>query len=178
MASQGPIVASIYEVEPKQVIKRRIEALVASTNAELPANRKIDLVDAYTVLGRLLDKTITDFSNPELREIKVMREFQDYLKVASRAVAPKYAHDQLDMLPIGHPMSTKKQLSLSNQDMFEHRIAWMAADPRIAEEHRPLVASAYRAQPGSVERDYLVARLEAMPISEIPRETIVSLLES
>jgi hypothetical protein len=173
-----PIVASIYEVEPKQVIKRRIEALVASTNATLPANRKVDLVDAYTVLARLMDKTLLDFQNPELREIKVMQEFQDFMKVASQAVEPKYCVGQLDMLPIGHPMSTKEQLSLSDEDMREHRISWLSADPRISEEHRPLVASAYRATAGSVERDYLVARIQSIPLGEIPRDTIVSLLES
>jgi hypothetical protein len=172
-----PIVASTYTVEPREYIRGQIQALTASANKSVLPGRKVDVYDVYHALDRAMDKTARLLQEPEKREIVVMREISDFIKVATTGTDPKFCHDYLDLLPIGHPLSTKDMAELSYEDLAEHKVLWLSADPEISDNFRPLVASAYRSEVGSVERKYLVARLESLPSSEIPRKTVVSLLD-
>jgi hypothetical protein len=172
-----PVVASAFTVEPREYIRGQIQALTASANKSVLPGRKVDVYDVYQALDRVMDKTVQIFQEPEKREIIVMREISDFLKVATTGTEPKFCHDYLDLLPVGHPLSTKDMAELSYEDLAEHKVLWLSADPEITETFRPLVASAYRSEVGSVERKYLVARLESLPSSDIPRKTVVSLLE-
>jgi hypothetical protein len=60
--------------------------------------------------------------------------------------------------------------------LTEFKAEWVAADPRISEEFRPLVASAYKTKPNSIEREYAVAQLEVVSSDAVPKDLILSLI--
>jgi hypothetical protein len=58
---------------------------------------------------------------------------------------------------------------------MEFKAEWISADPRIAEEFRPLVASAYKTNTNSLEREYVLAKLEATSPVDVPRDVVLGL---
>ena len=177
MNEDQPVIESLYRLEPRSVVEDNVLALVASANEQVPSARKLERLYTYQALERAMDKTALLFTQPAVREITVMREVSDFIKVATFGSEPKYCHDYLDLLPVGHPLSTRSAETLSVEDVEEHRVLWRAGDPRVSDEHRPLVASAIRSEPNSVERKFLLARLESMPTTEIPRDLVINLIE-
>jgi hypothetical protein len=171
------VIESTHRLEPRAVLEDSVIALVASANQQVPNARKLERLYVYEALNRAMDKTALLFTNPEVREINVMREVSDFVKVATFGSEPKFCQDYLDLLPVGHPLSQRSTETLSAEDVAEHGILWRAGDPRVSDEHRPLVASAFRAAPDSVERKFLVARLDGMPSEEMPKDLVIHLIE-
>ena len=63
-----------------------------------------------------------------------------------------------------------------SEDISYARAEWLAADARIDEEYRPVVASAYVAERGSVDEKFGVAILESVDSTIVPRDVILSIL--
>jgi hypothetical protein len=174
----GAVVASIYKKVEKPInISAEALALVASANAVAVSSRKVGRFEAMEVLSRSLERTIMNFQNPEQRAFTALREVSDYINMATTGAQPKIAKAHTDLLPVGHPMSTKFHM-FSMEEVAKQRGEWMSADPRIAEEFRPLVASAFETPVGSLQREYLLAKLEAAPATDVPREVVLSLTAS
>jgi hypothetical protein len=171
-----PALPSIRTEKPDFSIAEEIQALVASVNRITPTRRQVPIYDALAVAGRSLSRTIREFQNPSKRAFTAIREVSDFINTAVSGKPTKIGVEHYDLLPIGHPLSTKS-VELSEQDRKGYEADWFAADPRIAEEHRPLVASAYLSEPNSVERKYAVAHLEALGYEDVPMEVVVSLLD-
>ena len=171
------ILESSYVTVPRERVESRAYALLASANSAVPAERCVDVADVSELLDRLAVDTATLVANSSLRAFKIVRTVNDFLQVATKGSEPKLCQNYLDLLPVGHPMSTRDPLSLTASAVNEFKIRWLSADPMVAKEYRPLVASAFRAEPGSIERDFLVARLEALPAGEVPRSVVLSLSE-
>jgi hypothetical protein len=171
------VIESTHRLEPRAVLEDTVLSLVASANQQVPSARKIERRYVYEALHRAMDRTALLFTQPEVREINVMREVSDFVKVATFGSEPKFCQDYLDLLPVGHPLSQRSIGTLSAEDVVEHGILWRAGDPRVSDEHRPLVASAFRAAPNSVERKFLAARLDGLPSEEIPKDLLVHLIE-
>lgn len=164
-------------VIPKQYnIIGQAMALVASANSSVPVERNISRYDAERVLERALDRTALSVTNLDFRELKVLREFSDFVEAATTGRNLKVSLDYSDFLPYGHSQSTKNVSQLSAEELRERKIQWEVSNPQIQDEYRPMIASAYRAPAGTVERDYLVARLQASPVGAVPAQTLLDLI--
>jgi hypothetical protein len=171
-----PAIPSIYTDKPTFSIGDEIQSLVASVNRTIPIRRQVPIYDALAVAGRSLARTVREFTNPSKRAFVALREVSDFVNTAVSGKPTRIGIEHYDLLPIGHPLSTK-EVEISAQDRREFEADWFAADPRISEEYRPVVASAYLSAPDSVERKYALAHLEALGYEDIPMEVVVALLD-
>ena len=169
------VLESSYVAPPRERVEARATALLASANATVPPERRVDVADMRELLDRLAVDTATLVASSSVRAFRILRVVNDFFQVATKGSEPKLCENYLDLLPVGHPMSTRDPLSLTASAVGELRARWMSGDPRIAEEYRPLIASAFRADPGSIEREFLLTRLEALPAKDVPRQVILSL---
>jgi hypothetical protein len=170
----APALPSIYKKSEKTSVVEDAIAIVASANASTLPARQVGRYEMMEVLERSLNRTILNLTNPSQRAFTAIREISDFVNMATTGAKPKIAGVHADLLPVGHPLSTK-QHNFSQEDVVAVRAEWMSADPRIAEDFRPLVASAFKAPASSLEREYVIAKLEATSATEVPREIILSL---
>lgn len=175
-ANTEPLVASIYE-NKKPSISQQAMAMLASANQRTTLERRLAKYEVIEVLDRLIKDTHLMFASPDIREYKIMRELSDFLTSAVNGTKPKLVPQYCDMLPIGHPFSTKSKGTLSDAEVEEYKARWFANDPRVAEEFVPLIASAYKAKENSIEKTYLVKRLESAAVGEVPRDIILELIK-
>jgi hypothetical protein len=171
------VLESSYVTVPRERVVEKAYALLASANSSVPPERRVDVFDIKQLLDRLAVDTATLVANSALRSFRITRAVNDFLQVATKGSEPKFCQNYLDLLPVGHPFSTRDPLSLTASAVNELRVRWISGDPNISAEARPLVASAFKSEPGSIEREFLVARLEALPASQVPRKVIISLLD-
>lgn len=157
---------------PEQTLSEMIDTLLASANKDVPEVRQVVKRTAMEVVERSLYKTI-GVSDLENRVFTAKRELSDFLNMAINGHQPVVAGGHTDLLPIGHPLSTNPaEVSLRTRSLSESE--WVSADPRISEEFRPLVASIYLTSPGSVEHNFLVARLESADIKDVPKDVVLA----
>ena len=165
---------SIYEKVEKLDVVGEGKALVASANAKALPTRRVGKFEMLEVLERSLSRTALNFANPGERAFTALRELSDFVNMATTGSQPKVANAHRDLLPVGHPLSTREH-NFSQQEVAQFHAEWMSADPRIAEAFRPLVASAFIAPASSLEREYVIAKLEATSSTEVPRDVILGL---
>ena len=170
-----PALPSIYVKRPSRNLAGEVLALVASANAQVPLDRQVGRYEALTVLQRSLEKTLPNVANSEHRAIVAIREVSDFINVAINGSKPKVSQEHTDLLPSGNPMSTRTN-PYSSEELTEFKAEWVAADPRISEEFRPLVASAYKTKSDSVEREYALAQLEVTSPVDVPRDVVLGLI--
>ena len=157
---------------PEQTLSEKIDAMLASANKDVPEARKVPKRTAMDVVERSLYKTL-GLSDVHQRVFTATRELDDYLNMAINGHQPVVAGGHTDLLPIGHPLSTNPaEVSLRTKALSESE--WVSADPRISEEFRPLVASIYLTSPGSVEHNFLVARLESADTKDVPKDVVLA----
>ena len=157
---------------PEYTLSETIDIMLASANKGVPEVRQVVKRTAMEVVERSLYKTI-GVSNIENRVFTAKRELSDFLNMAINGHQPVVAGGHTDLLPIGHPLSTNPaEVSIRTKALSESE--WVSADPRISEEFRPLVASIYLTSPGSVEHNFLVARLESADIKDVPKDVVLA----
>lgn len=171
-------VFSIWEIKHKFDVATSVNALVASANEGLTSSRKVQKTDVFEVAKRAMERNATAFATPEFFEILVMREVSDFLKSAVSGNKPSVTEANNDLLPLGHPYRSFGDTAYSEEFIREHQIEWKSSDPRISEDFRPLVASAMRAPSDSLERNYVVAQLEATSAKDVPRDVILSIISN
>ena len=169
-----PALPSVYVKKDKTNVVIEGTALVASANSKTLPSRRVGRFEMLEVLERSLNRTVTNFNNPSQRAFTAMRELSDFVNMATTGAQPKIAGEHRDLLPVGHPLSTRPN-DFSEEELAQARAEWMSADPRIAEEFRPLVATAFVTPEESVEREYLIAKLEATNATQVPRDIILGL---
>ena len=170
----SPALPSFYVKKNKIDLAGEVLSLVASANETVPLDRQVGRYEAVTVLQRSLEKTMINVANPNQRAFVALREVSDFVNMATTGAKPKVAGEHTDLLPVGHPLSTRVN-DYSANDVMEFKAEWVAADPRIAEEFRPLVASAYKTNSNSAEREYVLAKLEATSPVDVPRDVVLGL---
>jgi hypothetical protein len=170
----SPALESFYVKKNKINLSGEVLSLVASANETVPLDRQIGRYEAITVLQRSLEKTMLNVANPSQRAFVAMREVADYVNMATTGAKPKVASEHTDLLPVGHPLSTRAN-DYSANDVMEFKAEWISADPRIADEFRPLVASAYKTPKNTFEREYVLAKLEATSAVDVPRDVVLGL---
>jgi hypothetical protein len=153
-----------------QSLRRAITELAAQENAKVPVERRVTQRDIEVVAARSLNKTVG--------LERASRFFAAYKEVASFVTLATTGKNQFeitqnrDLLAIGHPLSTRTH-AMTASAYSEAVARWIAADPRIADEARPIVAAVYMTGFGSVDYEHAVARLAALPAGLVPQEFVI-----
>jgi hypothetical protein len=152
-------------------LRRTIKDMTTAENSNVPAERRVSSVDAATVASRSL--TATAGLPRETRYFAAYREVASFLALAIHGKTPdsKEARNR-DLLPIGHPLSTRKH-AMTASAYSEVVARWYAADPRIDDDARELVASAFMHKIGSPEQLHASARIAALTAGAVPRDILL-----
>ncbi len=139
--------------------RKEIIDLFNSTNESLPTERKLNAGYLNTVIKRAYAST--SGSNISARNFAIRKELNNYIDLATKGLVAGAGTNHFDLLPPSHPFF-KGAHALSEAELRISRASWIAADPEIAEEFRPVVAAAYLHPEGSVERVHAEIRLMAL----------------
>lgn len=169
MAKDG--VASKVKPKTTQSLRRAITELAAQENARVPAERRVTLRDVETVAARSLNKTAN--LERSSRFFAAYKEVASFISLAVTGTAPTRIATNRDLLPVGHPLSTRKH-AMTASAYSEAVARWIAADPRIHDDARALVAAAYSLPAGTVEYTHAVTRMLALQPGMVPQEFLVS----
>ena len=149
---------NVPEIDDTPSIRVHIAELVLIANARVLPARRVPLTAALTVADRVLSRT--PHTDASARAFAVERAVDRFISLATLGLRTNEKAEHFDLLPISHPLSTARS-GLTASAIAEARAEWLSADPRIAEELRPLVASIQTMEFGSLERMHALARLEA-----------------
>jgi hypothetical protein len=158
-------------------ILERVDTLLASANEGLHPSRQTLPGEAHQVTLRSLRKNALVLDS-ELRAFKVMRDVEAFVTANRTGQLREASVEYSDLLYYGNPAFTVNDLDpWGPDDIEEARVEWISSDPRVAVEHRPLVASAFASPSDSVEREFAVARMQALGAEEIPVDLVLSAIE-
>ena len=146
-------------------LRSEIESKVQKANASVSPARRVSLRSAIEVANRSL-ATTTNYS-PRARVFSALRSVDSFIALATKNKQTSSAMKHADLLAIGHPASLREH-SMNSASLRSEKARWLAADPLVAEEYRPLVAAAFSAFPGSVEREHAFIRLSIAPAGAVP----------
>ncbi len=151
-----------YSVQLREQIRKTVD----EANASLQPERRIPVLVAFQVAGRDLRKTRK--LHPDVRVFSAARAVNAHISLSSVGKETVAALENSDLLPVGHPKSTRVH-AMTASALRASRARWIAADPSIVhEESRALVASALSLYPTSVEAQHAFARIEAADINRMP----------
>ena len=147
-------------------------SIVESANANTSISRRITKRAAFTVVLRSLEKTRNlPFS---LREHMAMKELSRYISLAQNDKNESLTLAHTDLLPISHPRSTREH-SLTASALRSTKARWYSDDPRITDERaKVILASAFSAEPGSVEHTYYSSILSGLVQGTIPADALIA----
>ena len=153
-------------------LRAAITELAATENALVPAERRVTQRDVETVASR----SLTASAGLD-RQVRFFRAYRDVAGFVSMAIHGKVRDGDTgnrDLLPVGHPLSERRHAMTASA--HANAIAlWVAADPRIDEAAREIVAAAYIAPVSSIEYLHATTRLRALTAGAVPQEILLSL---
>lgn len=141
--------------------RAEMEAMVASANEALLPERQISLGYIEQVVERTYNAT--HGLGIAARNFAIKKAVQGHIDLMSNGITAS-AKENLDLLPPAHPLSASATW-WDEQTLRDARAEWIAADAKIAEELRPVIASAYKQPEGSPERMHAEMRLIALTAS-------------
>lgn len=158
--------------EQARLIRKEVIALVDKANEFSVGSRRVNRKSAYKVISRSLNQSRgLPFS---IRKHKAITDLSNYIALAKHNKVVGLLADHTDLLPISHPRSTRLH-AMSASALVQAKIRWYTDDPRIKDDNvKSLVASAMSAPTQSPEYKYALARLENLPASELPIETLTA----
>ena len=146
-------------------LRSEVLATVDKSNTTSQPERRVSAASAIEVANRSLAKTATYSS--DVRYFSAIRSVNAFIALATRNKQTPQALSNADLLPIGHPSTTRSH-AMTASALRHAQARWIAADPMIDESVRALVASAHAARPGSTERAHAFARLSVAGIGKVP----------
>lgn len=156
-------------------IRELLNTLLASANENVYYSRKVLHGELETVAERAFSKHFGSLSGEQI-EFKAFREITNFLETATTGRKIDTSSNYLDLLSPGHPLSKSPEISeMSEDELRSARADWIAGDPRVDDSYRPLVASAYASEPGSLERKFFVSRLSSDFSDSVPSDIILGL---
>lgn len=170
-AMEKDAVVSKNKPKTAQSLRRAVAELAAHENAKVPAERRVTLRDVETVAARSLNKTAS--LERSSRFFAAYKDVASFIVLATTGTTPTRVASNTDLLPIGHPLSTRKH-AMTASAYSETVARWIAADPRVHDDARAVVAAAYRYPAGTVEYAHAVTRLLALEPGMVPQELLVS----
>ena len=155
-----------------QKINEAALALVASANEGHRGGRTVTKGAALEIVRRsLAGNESASFS---VKKFHALKQVSEYIVLAQRGKVITASAAHFDLLPIGHP-SSRRDHSLSSDDVMRARARWYADDSRVVDESVVgLLATAFTADRESGEYQYAAARLSAMGASRVPLEALVA----
>ena len=140
---------------PVLTLRQQVLSLVTKANASTLQERQITPRSALIVMERALAdlSTLSD----ESRDFGVLREVSVFISSAQKTFSANMT-THTDLLPQGNPLSALNA-SLTPEEYRSKYSQWLAADTEVSDNARPLVAAAFSAQPGSLEREHAFMRL-------------------
>lgn len=155
----------------------RLEAMLASGNENVLTPRQVVLGEFLDVARKSITKNIKSM-DPDHIQFNVFRELSNFLEMAYTGELREPAKEYTQHLSAGHPLSTSPALeNIEQEELSLLQSEWVSADTRIEETLRPVVASGFLAEPGSVEHRYIVARLFATDVEQVPRDVVFSMAD-
>lgn len=146
-------------------LRKEISALLTRSNIYLQPARRVSLGTAIEVANRDLRKTRNN--EPDARMFSAIKAVSSYVSLASKNKVDVASLSNVDLLPVGHPLSEKKH-AMTASGLLRAKAQWTAADESIDESARDLVLLAHAAPPRSIERQHAFARLAALGPSVVP----------
>jgi hypothetical protein len=159
--------ASSMKAKAKRTValNDQVLSLVAEANATALPERQVTPRAALIVMSRAM-KELSSLPD-ESRTHGVLREVSKFISLNQKTLLASASIKHADLLPKGHPLSPLNA-SLTDDDLRKKYAEWIAADPAIADEARPLVAMAHSLPPESIEREHAFLRLRTLQASAVP----------
>ena len=158
--------------EQAESLKKKVYSILDKANSEFSAERRVSRRAATLVVKKSLKTTLgLQYSLREHRALKALSEFLNFSQ--SGKMVSKSVEEFTDLLPMGHPNSTK-QHSMTASAFANARLLWVLADPRISEEAKPLVASVLVDAKDSPSYLYALTRLEYDTDSALPLQALIA----
>lgn len=157
--------------EVKTFTRAEVAALIASANAEVvDPIRSVDpdLVDL------VIERTYleTDGLSAKSRNFAIRKAVGNYIDLVTKGIAASAAENHTDLLIPAHPYS-EAATTYDEETLRSERAHWVASEPGIKNEYRPMIASALTQKPGSMEAMHAEMRLMALTASgELPAHLV------
>jgi hypothetical protein len=158
----------------KSSFRQSLIELANAQNENIPAERRVSQHTILAVAERALSSTPNLES--DTRRFIAYKEAASFVSFAATAEVTNTSLEKYyDLLPVGHPASTRKHAMTASA--FRHtRARWVAADPRLDESVREIVAAAYMYESNTVEYSHAITRLTALTAASVPRDIFLSAL--
>jgi hypothetical protein len=140
---------------PVLTLRQQVLSLVSDANKSAESERQVTPRAALIVMDRALaNLSVVD---EEARDFAVLREVSSFISTAQKTTVTT-ASTHIDLLPQGHPLSALNASLTPEEYRFKYA-QWLSADADVSSAARPLVAAAFSAEPGSIERNHAFMRL-------------------
>jgi hypothetical protein len=140
---------------PVLTLRQQVLSLVLEANKSVQPERQVTPRSALIVMDRALSSLAV--VDEEARDFAVLREVSSFISTAQKTTVAT-ASTHVDLLPQGHPLSALNASLTPDEYRFKYS-QWLSADADVSSAARPLVAAAFSAQPGSIERNHAFMRL-------------------
>jgi hypothetical protein len=158
----------------KTSFRQSLRNLAAIENAKVPAERRVSQKAVFAVAERSLQKTAG--LEKKTRQFIAYKEVSSFISLAcSGELSIESQVSYRDLLPLGHPLSSRYS-AMTSSALRHARSRWIAADPRIDDEAREIVAAAYFYDRSSTEYSHAIASLQVLVAGGVPREIYLSAL--
>lgn len=172
--SSEPVIEKNFE---KFTILEKVNSLVASANEGVGSSRKTLIGQAHEVAVRSLKKHFLVL-DPDIRDFRVIRDVESFIHANKTGYLREASVSYSGLLYYGNPASTSEDIQDASPEVLaDARAEWLSHDPRISEEYRALVASAFNAPKDSAEREFAVARMSSLGAGEVPVDIVVLAIE-
>ena len=165
-ASNRKVAQSVKaKAQRTKALHDEVLSLVHAANETALPERHVTPRAALIVMSRAM-KELSSLSDDSRRQ-GVLREVSKFISLNQKTLLASVSMKHADLLPKGHPLSPLNA-SLSDVELRKKYAEWIAADPAIADDARPLVAMAHSLAPESLEREHAFLRLRALSASAVP----------
>jgi hypothetical protein len=153
------------KAKSEKALNDQVLSLVHAANETALPERHVTPRAALIVMARAM-KELASLPE-ESRNHGVLREVTKFISLNQKTLLASVSTKHADLLPKGHPLSPLNA-SLTSEDLRKKYAEWIAADPAISDEARPLVAMAHSLPPESIEREHAFLRLRSLQASAVP----------
>ena len=158
----------------KKTLRQSVLELAATENKKVTAERRVSTQSVLAVAERSLSKTA--HLDDKTRKFIAYKEVSSFISLAQTGELPSGSKIScFDLLPVGHPNSTSRN-AMTASALRHARSRWIAADPRIDDEAREIVAAAYFYDKDSVEYAHAITSLQVLIAGGVPREVYLTAL--
>ena len=158
----------------KTSFRQSLRNLAAIENAKVPAERRVSQQAVFLVAERSLAKTAS--LETKTRQFVAYKEVSSFISLACTGeISTDSQVSYRDLLPVGHPLSSRSN-TMTASALRHARSRWIAADPRVDEDVREIIAAAYFYDKDSVEYSHAIASLQVLVAGAVPREIYLSAL--